>query len=109
MPTTMHGPFLRTEQRTRHVLRWLPPLLGTLVTAPLLYLSCLGVLMSTMACDSCTSAQADRFGDFYLVGLCCFGLGLALTGGASVTSYVLAARGRRLGAIVAFAVLTPLT
>ncbi|MFL6000087.1 MAG: hypothetical protein ACJ736_38380 [Streptomyces sp.] len=59
---------------------WVAPLLSTLLTLPACLLAYVVGGLSAMACDSCTAAEADRFGSSFDIAFPVLlgGLGFAL-------------------------------
>ncbi|MFI6440489.1 hypothetical protein [Streptomyces sp. NPDC050759] len=90
---------------------WVAPLLSTLLTLPACLLAYVVGGLSTMACDSCTAAEADRFGSSFDIAF------PVLLGGLGIALFLLAAgwalpweRGntaRRLGLALAAPALVP--
>ncbi|MFD7981010.1 hypothetical protein [Streptomyces sp. NPDC059071] len=88
---------------------WVAPLLSTVVTLPLGFLTLVYAMFSPMACDSCDSAAADRFEDSFKVAFPLAMAGLLVALVLLVTSWALPRRARHSARRVGLAVAAPVT
>jgi hypothetical protein len=84
---------------------WVAPLVSTVVTLPLGFLTLVYAMLSPMACDSCDGAAADRFDASFEVAFPTATVGLLVALVLLITSWSLPHRARRMG----FALAAPLT
>ncbi|MEV7406100.1 hypothetical protein AB0N93_37760 [Streptomyces sp. NPDC091267] len=86
---------------------WVAPLISTVVTLPLAFLTLIWGLLSPMACDSCSDAESDRFDASFDTALTVLVCGLAVALILLVVSWCLPRRPDRAGSRALFALLAP--
>ncbi|WP_187363760.1 hypothetical protein [Streptomyces piniterrae] len=82
---------------------WLAPLISTAVTAFLGFFAVIVGMMSPMVCDSCSRAEADRFGVLFLG----YFAGMLVPAALLIVSWILPWRRKHAANRIAFAAFAP--
>ncbi|MFI8822654.1 hypothetical protein [Streptomyces sp. NPDC053431] len=88
---------------------WVAPLVSTVITLPLGFLTLAYTMLSPMACDSCDGADADRFDASFAVAFPTAMVGLLVSLVLLITSWALPRNARNVPRRIGFALAAPLT
>lgn len=86
---------------------WVAPLLSSVVTLPAAFLAFVFAGLAPMACDACTTAEADRFDPSFDRAFTVFGWGLTASLLVLATAWLLPWREQYAARRVGFAVTAP--